>query len=91
MSWSASGGSTWTANFGKGQVVLPLVDESGGVIASDGYTLASYNSDGTRRGDPIHLDPVHGDVHDLTITSNDVVVILYKCGFLATYLTSKSS
>lgn len=60
------------------------------MIATDGYTLAGYNSDGTRRGDPIHLYPVQGDVYDLTITSNNIVVILYKCGFLATYLTGKS-
>ena len=89
MSWDAGGASSWTANFNKGRVVLPLVDDSGGVIATDGYSLASYNSDGTKRGDPIQLHPVQGDLYDLTITDSSVIALVYKCGFLATYLTGK--
>ena len=67
---------------------LPLVDVTGGLIATDGATLVGYYGDGSPRGDPVVLYPVRGTVFDLSIAEkNGVAVLLYKCGFLATYLT----
>lgn len=89
LSWGYDGGSHWSFSLG-GIIPLPLVDSTGGVIAADGYTLVGYYGDGTPRGDPVLLYPTQGEIFDLTIaTGVDVVVLLYKCGFLAAYLTSK--
>ena len=89
LSWGYDGGSHWSFSLG-GVIPLPLVDSTGGVIAADGYSLVGYYSDGTPRGDPVLLYPTQGEIFDLTIaTGVDVVVLLYKCGFLAAYLTSK--
>ena len=71
---------------------LPLVDLTGGLIATDGSTLVGYYGDGTPRGNPVVLYPVQGAVFDLSIAEkNGVAVLLYKCGFLATYLTGMLS
>ena len=80
-------GHSWAISL-KGHVGLPLVDASGGVIATDGYFLVGYYADGTSRGDPVHLYPTQGEVFDLSITLQqaNIVVLLYKCGFISTYL-----
>ena len=89
FSWGYDGGSHWSFSLG-GIIPLPLVDSTGGVIAADGYSLVGYYSDGTPRGNPVLLYPTQGEIFDLTIaTEVGVVVLLYKCGFLAAYLTSK--
>ena len=68
----------------------PVMDETGGVIAAtDGRTLVGYRADGTPRGNPVALYPVNGAVMDLTTTENGVVVLMYRCGFLAAYLTGE--
>ena len=88
VSWDASGSSSWNVSLKGGRVGLPLVDLSGGLIATDGSTLVGYNRDGSPWGDPVVLYPVQGAVFDLSIAErNSVAVLLYKCGFLATYLT----
>ena len=89
LSWGYGGGSHWSFSL-EGIIPLPLVDSTGGVIAADGYSLVGYYSDGTPRGNPVLLYPTQGEIFDLTIaTEVGVVVLLYKCGFLAAYLTSK--
>lgn len=65
------------------------MDLTGDVIATDGYTLVGYYADGTPRGDPIRLHPINGEVFDLSIALEKVAIILYRCGFMATYLTSE--
>ena len=66
------------------------MDISGGLIATDGTVLVGYDSAGNPFGEPVLLVPVQGSVFDLTITSNNIAVLLYKCGFIATYLTGIS-
>ena len=91
VSWDAGGGSSWNVSLEGGHVGLPLVDISGELIATDGSTLVGYNSDGSPWGDPVVLYPVHGAVFDLSITQqNSIAILLYKCGFLATYLTGRT-
>ena len=89
ISWDTSdnGQTPWNASF-VGGVVLPLVDIYGDLLASDGKVFAGYQGDGTPFGKAIHLFPTNGQLFDLTIV-NSLVVLLYKCGFLATYFTSK--
>ena len=77
----------WNVTF-KGDVVLPTVDFSGDFIASDGLVLVGYGSTGTPFGEPITLFPVNGQLFDMTLVASKVV-LLYKCGFLVTYLTSE--
>lgn len=90
LSWSGDGGSHWSFSLG-GLIPLPLVDYTGGIIAADGYSLVGYYTNGTPRGDPVRLYPTQGDIFDLSIAAGiDAVVLLYKCGFLAIYLTSKT-
>ncbi len=77
----------WNVSF-KASVVLPTVDYNGDYIASDGLVLEGFESTGVPFGDPVTLYPVHGQLFDLSIAASKVV-LFYKCGFLATYLTSK--
>lgn len=72
-----------------GIMPLPVVDLGGAVIASDGYTLAGYDPLGKLIG-VTALWPTNGIPHDLTYTANDLVLILYPCGLLTAYLTSKN-
>ena len=70
-------------------MTLPIVDISGALIASDGSHLVGYTSDGTPFGKAIRLFPINGQVFDLTVTLGELVVVLYKCGFLTVYFTSE--
>ncbi len=85
---SATPPSSWSVSL-SGNVTLPLMDLTGALVATDGYTLIGYYADGTPRGDPVQLFPTHGEVFDLNIALEKVVFILYRCGFIATYLTSE--
>lgn len=89
MSWNiADNGQThWSVPF-KGSVALPVVDFGGDVIASDGLILVGYTSNGSPFGRAVPLFPVNGQLFDLTIVESKIV-LLYKCGFLVTYLTSE--
>ena len=88
MSWSSNGELAWNVSL-EYTILLPLVDISGALIASDGRTLIGYNSDGTPMGNAVHLYPVFGKIFDLNLASPDYVLLLYKCGFIAVYMTSK--
>ena len=67
------------------------MDYTGGIIAADGLSLVGYYTNGTPRGDPVRLYPTQGEIFDLSIAAgDDVMVLLYKCGFMAAYLTSKT-
>ncbi len=64
------------------------MDYNGDFIASDGLVLEGFDSTGVPFGDPVILYPTHGELFDLSIAASKVI-LLYKCGFLATYITSK--
>lgn len=90
ISWESSGNSSWQFSL-AGRVSLPVVDFTGGIIATDGDTLVGYDADGNPVGAPIPLYPIRGEVCDLTITPDSIVIIMYKCGFFASYMASKSA
>lgn len=91
ISWEAlaNGKSSWNVTLERPDLPLPVVDITGEVIASNGYKILGFMPDGKLLGKPIPLHPVHGHVMDLSVSSNEYIIILYKCGFLAVYLTSE--
>ena len=91
ISWDTltNGRSSWNATLQRADLPLPVVDTTGEVIASNGYKLFGFMPDGTPFGKPIVLYPIHGHVMDLSISSGQYLILLYKCGFFVVYLTSK--
>lgn len=89
MSWDTvdDGKTHWNITLGK-KVTLPVMDPTGGFIASDGHQLVGYQCDGIPLGKAIQLFPINGHLFDL-ISVNNKVALFYKCGFLVAYLTSK--
>ena len=89
ISWDTTdnGQTPWNVSFSR-TVALPIIDLGGDVLASDGSKLVGYQGNGTPFGKAIRLFPINGQLFDL-ITLNSEIVLLYKCGFLVTYLTSK--
>lgn len=89
MSIDAGNRFSWES-YELGPMPLPVVDIEGGVLASDGYTLAGYDPTGNVVG-VTALFPENGLPLDLTYTANGVVLIIYQCGLLTAYLTSNVS
>jgi hypothetical protein len=93
ISWDTltNGRSSWNATLQRADLPLPVVDITGEVIASNGYKLFGFMSDGKPFGKPIGLYPIHGHIMDLSISSGQYLILLYKCGFFVVYLTSELS
>lgn len=91
ISWNSltGGKSSWNVTLEKSNLPLPVVDISGEVLASNGYKLLGFTSDGKPFGKPIPLFPIHGQVMDLAVSSGQFLILLYKCGFFVVYITSK--
>ena len=91
ISWEAltNGKSSWNVTSGNPNFPLPVVDISGEILASNGYELLGFTSNGKPFGKPISLYPIHGQVMDLVVSSEQFLILLYKCGFFAVYITSK--
>lgn len=91
ISWDAltNGRSSWNTTLQRADLPLPVVDITGEVIASNGYKLLGFMPDGKPFGKPIGLYPIHGHIMDLSISSGQYLILLYKCGFFAVYLTSE--
>ena len=93
FSWEAltNGRVSWNVTLDRSSLPLPVVDISGDVLLSNGYKLLGFTADGKSYGKPIALYPVHGQIMDLSISSNQFLILLYKCGFFVVYLTGKSA
>ena len=91
ISWEAltNGRVSWNVTLDRPTLPLPVVDMSGDVLLSNGYKLLGFTAEGKSYGKPILLYPIHGHVMDLSISSEQFLILLYKCGFFAVYITSK--
>ena len=81
--------SWWKCEGLKQSISLPIIDITGQVIASDGYTLAAYSSTGGIISKPIKLFPNTGHLVDLVYTDNSLFEMIYKCGLIFASDTSK--
>lgn len=91
ISWDAltNGRLSWNITLNRADLPLPVVDVSGDVLTSNGYKLLGFMPNGKPFGKPISLYPIHGQVMDLSISSGQFLILLYKCGFFVVYITSK--
>lgn len=83
---SPSDHTWWRCNNINHTVSLPIIDVSGNVIASDGYTLAAYYSDGRIVPPAIELYPNTGQIVDMLFTNNTLFEMIYRCGLIVAYL-----
>ncbi len=71
-------------------IALPIIDVTGDTIASDGYYLVDYRSNGSVVPKPIELYPNTGQIVDMMFTNNSLFHMIYKCGLIVAYLPGKS-
>lgn len=80
---------SWNASM-KSLVTLPSIELSGNVYVTDGDDLCAYESSGVPLGPCIKMEPTTGPIYDLTVVAEKFLYLLYKCGFMVAYFTSKT-
>ena len=71
-------------------IALPIIDINGNVIASDGYSLVAYTSNGSVVPNPVKLYPNTGQIVDMMFTNNSLFEMIYKCGLIVAYEPGKN-
>ena len=79
---------SWNVSM-KSMVRLPAVDTFGQVYATDGYFLIGLDETGKPLGPHIKMEPTSGPLFDVAIVAEKFIYLLYKCGFMVAYFTSK--
>ena len=67
----------------KSMVTLPFLTGSDAYV-TDGKHLCGYHGDGTSIGTCV-IQLLTGPVFDLTLVTRDLLLVLYKCGYMIAY------